>query len=120
MNKKTLMFIVFCFICLCACGNEAPEENLTPTGYPTGEIQQSQVMYNGHIYYYSATGFDKPLPDGYMCVGTIENVDNLNEPEKDFHGARVELEQEVYASETNQNSLYLKYERGFAKFTIRQ
>ena len=72
------------------------EEPTTPTGYPSGELQQPQIMYDGLLYYYFATGFDEPLPDGYECVGEVVEVDNVNIPQNDFHGARVELMQEIY------------------------
>lgn len=120
MRKVLCLVVILCSLYLCACDNGSSNENLTPTGYPTGEIQQPQIMYNGQIYYYYATGFDEPLPNGYAHVGSVADVDNINEPEEDLHGARVTLEQEVYANETNQDSIYIKYEKGFAEFTVKQ
>ena len=76
-------------------------------------------MYNGQVYFYFATGFDEPLPDGYTLVGSIAVVDNDNEPAEDFHGARVELAQEVYASEADAENVYLKYEKGYAQFSLK-
>lgn len=96
------------------------EEPITPTGYPSGELQQPQIMYDGLIYYYFATGFDEPLPDGYACVGEVAEVDNVNIPQNDFQGARVELKQEVYASEANSDTIYLKYKQGYAQFTVKE
>lgn len=119
MKKLIALFLAFaCVLAMvgCATQNEAPT---TPTGYPTGKIQQPQIMYNGQVYFYFATGFDEPLPDGYALVGSIAVVDNDNEPAEDFHGARVELAQEVYASEYDTDTVYVKYEKGYAQFTIK-
>ena len=44
---------------------------------------------------------------------------NDNEPAEDFHGARVELAQEVYASEDDTDTVYIKYEKDYAQFTIK-
>ena len=120
MKKLIALFLALaCVLAMvgCATQNEAPT---TPTGYPTGKIQQPQIIYNGQIYFYFATGFDEPLPDGYELVGSISAVDNDNEPTEDFHGARVELEQEVYASASNAETVYVKYEKGYAQFAIRK
>ncbi|MBQ7922118.1 MAG: M56 family metallopeptidase [Clostridia bacterium] len=97
----------------------APMENGAETGYPTGEIQQPQIMLNGQIYFYSATGFDEPLPAGFDYVGSITGIDNINGPQEDFQGARVELKQEIYADKNNTDIVYLKYENGFAKYEVR-
>ncbi len=119
-----LVLALACVLALVGCGHQiegstAPSST-AQTGYPTGEIQQPQIMYNGQVYFYFATGFDKPLPDGYVLVGSISVVDNDNAPTEDFHGARVALEQEVYASETNAETVYVKYEKGYARFAIRK
>ena len=113
-----LILVLACMLALVGCGQN--EDPTTPTGYPTGKIQQPQIMYNGQVYFYFATGFDEPLPDGYVLVGSISAVDNDNEPTEDFHGARVELEQEVYASTSNAETVYVKYEKGYAQFAIRK
>ena len=118
MKKLTVWLLALTYVLAmvgCARQNEDPT---TPTGYPTGKIQQPQIMYNGQIYFYFATGFDEPLPDGYTLVGSITVVDNDNEPTEDFHGARVELGQEVYASEANTETVYVKYEKGYAQLSI--
>lgn len=46
--------------------NGRVEEN---TGYENGIIEQPQIMYDGEIYYYFATGFDKKLPEDSKYVG---------------------------------------------------
>ena len=119
MKKLIALFLALTLVLgLVGCSGQN-EDPSTPTGYPTGKIQQPQVMYNGQIYFYFATGFDEPLPDGYALVGSITVVDNDNEPTEDFHGARVELGQEVYASEANTETVYVEYEKGYAQFAIR-
>ena len=112
--KKLIAFVLAlaCVLALVGCGHQIEG--------PTGKIQQPQIMYNGQVYFYFATGFDEPLPDGYELVGSISAVDNDNEPTEDFHGARVELEQEVYASASNAETVYVKYEKGYAQFAIRK
>lgn len=112
-----LILVLSCVACLFGCGRGKEPK---PTGYPAGEIQQPQVMYNGKIYFYFATGFDAPLPGGYACVGEIETVDNLAQPTEDFVGARVELGQQIYADANCPETIYLQYESGYAKFEIRQ
>jgi len=91
-----------------------------PTGYPSGTIQQPQIMYNGQVYFYFATGFEEPLPHGYALVGSIAGVDNEKGPTEEFHGARVEPGQAVYASQTNPSAVYVEYEKGYAEFTVRK
>ncbi len=95
------------------------EESTTPTGYPTEEIGQPQIRYNGTVYYYFATGFDKPLPKGYSLVGTVTDVDNTQAPEEDFHGARVDVGQEIYASPDHPGTIYLKYAKGYGQFSTK-
>ena len=120
MKKLIALFLTWiCVLSLAGCGHQNADST-TPTGYPTGKIQQPQIMYNGQVYFYFATGFDEPLPDGFELVGSISVVDNDNEPTEDFHGARVELGQEVYASEANADMVYMKYEKDYAQFAVRE
>ena len=118
--KKTiaLLLALFCILMLGGCEQQNEDTN-RPTGYPAGKIQQPQIMYNGQIYFYFATGFDEPLPEGYALVGSITVVDNDKEPTEDFYGARVDVKQEVYASEADTNTIYVKYEKGYAEFVIK-
>lgn len=95
------------------------EEATTPTGYPSEEIGQPQIRYNGKVYYYFATGFDEPLPEDYTLVGTVAVADNTKAPEQNFHGARVEIGQEIYAHKTETDTIYIKYKNGFAAFSVR-
>ena len=117
---KKLIALVLALVCVLALvGCSQNDDPTTPTGYPTGKIQQPQIMYNGQVYFYFATGFDEPLPNGYTLVGSIAVVDNDNAPTEDFHGARVELAQEVYASEADTENVYVKYEKGYAQFSLK-
>ena len=60
------------------------------TGIGTG------IVLNGKIYYYTASGFDLPLPEGYTLAGEILSVDHIHPPAENFHGGRVEAGQKVY------------------------
>lgn len=128
MKKPIARALTIALILVCILGfigyqkaNEINNEDpTTPTGYPLGSLQQPQIMYSGKVYFYFATGFDEPLPDGYELVGCITGVDNDNEPTADFHGARVELNQEIYASDENPSTVYLKYKKGYAQFVVKE
>ena len=109
-----------------ACGNSGgnfSETNSaeTSTGVESGIIEQPQVMYDGHIYYYNATGRDEKLPEGYEIAGTIKRVDSKDYPAENFAAAGVDLEagQEIYISTTEKNVIYLKYDSGYARFERR-
>lgn len=93
----------------------------TSTGVESGMIEQPQVMYDGYIYYYNATGRDEKLPEGYESAGTIEKVDSKDYPAENFAAAGVDIEigQEIYISTTEKNVIYLKYDSGYARFERR-
>ncbi len=106
-----------------ACGNSGGNVSGTngaeaSTGVESGIIEQPQVMYDGHIYYYNATGRDEKLPEGYESAGTIEKVDSKDYPTENFAAAGVDLEvgQEIYISKADGNVIYLKYDSGYARF----
>ena len=117
--KKMLpwMLMMACLSGLAGCGAESGTAT-APTGYPSGEAQRQQVMYNGVIYSYTANGFDNPLPDGYGLVGEVKEVDNSQEPEADWCGSRVDVGQKIYASDDS-SAIYLEYEDGYAEFVDR-
>lgn len=116
MKLRWLLITVLSILVLAAC---QPKDNpSTPTGYGPGEIDQPQIMYNDAIYYYNWTGFDEKLPEYYVKVGTIVGVSNVNIPEDSFCGAQVELGQEIYALDDNQDCIYVKYTKGFARFVM--
>jgi len=114
-----LLLAVSCMLALVGCAHQT-EEPTSPTGYPSGEIQQPQIMYDGLLYFYFATGFDEPLPEGYDYVGDVEEVDNENAPQYDFQGSRVELRQEIYVLPGIHDTIYVKYENGYARFTLKK
>ena len=113
-----LVLSLFCIFAITAC-TTTNQNPAVQTGYPTGKIQQPQIMYAGQIYLYYATGYDEPLPDGYEFVGKITGVDNNTQPSTDFHGAIVEMEQDVYASKIDSDAIYVKYDKGYARFTTK-
>lgn len=90
----------------------------TSTGLHRGVIEQPQVMYNGKMYYYFATGRDEALPEGYESAGVIDTVDRSDPPTKNYSAAGIDLEigQEIYVSEAEKNVIYLKYDSGYARF----
>lgn len=121
MKKKQKIFIIVIVLLALAIirnwgGNtQNNHEEITPTGYPSDEIQRQQVMYNGVLYYYTANGFNNPLPDGYEFVGEVKKVDNKQKPTADWCGSRVDIGQKIYVSD-NTSVIYLEYERGYAAF----
>ena len=116
--KKSILLLLLSIMLLSAC---TPHNtgSLQSTGYPSGELQQPQIMLNGKIYYYTASGFDLPLPEGYTVAGEILSVDSVNPPAENFHGGRVEVGQKVYISSPATDSVYLQYDSGYALFTLK-
>jgi len=125
-----LLLALACMLLLVSCGSNGTdyteavemrkEVPTLPTGYPSGEMQQPQIMYDGLLYFYFATGFEEPLPHGYECIGNVEGVDNKNTPKSDYYGARVELGQEIYVLPGIHDTIYVKYDAGFARFSLKQ
>ena len=90
--------------------NGRVEEN---TGYENGIIEQPQIMYDGEIYYYFATGFDKKLPEDSKYVGVVLKVDNTKEPQNNFDGVQVQEGQKIYVPTGDDvNCIYLEYDEG--------
>ena len=112
-----LVLALVCVLALVGCGQN--DDPTTPTGYPTGKIQQPQIMYDGLLYFYFATGFDEDLPEGYELAGSVAGVNNDEEPTVDFCGARVELGQKIYTDQTNTDIIFVQYENGYARFSIK-
>ena len=114
--------IMACAACGSSEGNVSGTNGVeTSTGVESGMIEQPQVMYDGYIYYYNATGRDEDLPEGYESVGAIEKVDSKDYPAEDFAAAGVDIEigQEIYISKEEKNVIYLKYDSGYARFERR-
>ena len=117
-----MLSIMACTACGNSGGNVSETNGAeTSTGVESGIIEQPQVMYDGHIYYYNATGRDEKLPEGYEIAGTIKRVDSKDYPAENFAAAGVDLEagQEIYISTTEKNVIYLKYDSGYARFERR-
>lgn len=111
--------IMACTACGSSDGNVSGTNGVeTSTGVESGMIEQPQVMYDGYIYYYNATGRDEKLPEGYEIAGMIKKVDSKDYPAENFAAAGVDLEagQEIYISTTEKNVIYLKYDSGYARF----
>jgi len=119
LKKLNLLIFMAGIILLTACKNNNIDAKIS-TGYAANEIDQPQLMYNGNIFYYWATGFDEKLPEGYIIADTIEHVDNENPPSENFNGARVDTEQEIYYSDSDNTLVYVKYENGYAKFSLEE
>lgn len=126
MGIRKVIFIgaaVLSIMAYTACGNSGGNVSgtngaETSTGVESGMIEQPQVMYDGYIYYYNATGRDEKLPEGYEIAGTTKKVDSKDYPAENFAAAGVDLEagQEIYISTTEKNVIYLKYDSGYARF----
>lgn len=116
LNKR--FFLCICLLLaallLTACQKSAEP---VPTGYPAGQIDQPQIMYDGRIYYYWATGFDGAMPEDYSFAGEVERADNENLPAENFAGCRVEEGQKIYAKPES-SCIYLEYEAGYAEFSL--
>lgn len=129
MGIRKVIFIgaaVLSIMACTACGNSGGNVSgtngaETSTGVESGMIEQPQVMYDGYIYYYNATGRDEDLPEGYESVGAIEKVDSKDYPAENFAAAGVDIEigQEIYISKEEKNDIYLKYDSGYARFERR-
>lgn len=114
-----VLSIMVCTACGSSEGNVSGTNGVeTSTGVESGMIEQPQVMYDGYIYYYNATGRDEKLPEGYEIAGTIKKVDSKDYPAENFAAAGVDLEvgQEIYISTAEKNVIYLKYDSGYARF----
>lgn len=114
--------IMACTACGSSEGNVSGTNGVeTSTGVESGMIEQPQVMYDGYIYYYNATGRDEKLPEGYEIAGTIKKVDSKDYPAENFAAAGVDIEigQEIYISKEEKNFIYLKYDSGYARFERR-
>ncbi len=114
--------IMACTACGSSEGNVSGTNGVeTSTGVESGMIEQPQIMYDGYIYYYNATGRDEDLPEGYESVGAIEKVDSKDYPAENFAAAGVDIEigQEIYINKEEKNVMYLKYDSGYARFERR-
>lgn len=81
--------IMACTACGSSEGNVSGTNGVeTSTGVESGMIEQPQVMYDGYIYYYNATGRDEKLPEGYEIAGTIKKGRQQRLSCREFCGSR--------------------------------
>ncbi len=92
------------------------DNNPTETGYPTGQVQQEMIMYNGHVFIHDNNGFDHPLPEGFRLVGKVQHVDNESIPDEDFAACHLDEGQEIYADPTVVDIIYVRYSGGYGVF----
>lgn len=118
--KKPYFPLLLALLALClftACSRQGTNNtttkdeemhNLTPTGYPSGEVQQPQIMYNDTIFYYRATA-SEVLPDNYSYVGKIETIDNETPLCSNFTASYLNIGQKVYANPDTPDLIYIDY-----------
>lgn len=132
MNKKSsivvLMLVVSLLLCACGDNNQTSDKSnktsstsinpttkensttevevvISPTGYPSGEIQQVMIMYNGKLYVSKdnnqnitesemSTKFEKNT-----IVGQVQKVSNDKEPDEEYEASRVKEGSNVYLKE---------------------
>lgn len=109
-----LNLILLAFIITACSTNHTPT---TETGYPCGEIQQAQIMYDNKIYYTQADP-RLTLPYGYECVGSVELIDNLNTPDTNFEASRLKIGDIVFFNEAIPDTLYIQIKDKFYRFAL--
>ena len=91
--KKTIPAIVVCLLfllLLSACSDSAFRE----TGYPSGEVQNTFLFYNGQLWGPSVTV--KELPAGYSDTARVISVNNRQKPTTELAAAHLEVGSAVY------------------------
>ncbi len=116
--KRSIFWVAIVLILFSACAHK-DTDNLGVTGFPSDGVHQPQIMYNDNIYYYTATGFDKALPDTFTFVGSVAEVDNSSVPSSNWNGSLVEIGQRIFADVDSNSIIYVEYTSGFAVFTLR-
>ena len=117
LKKIYLLLLTLMPICVLNSCQATNSSEVTPTGYASDEIDQPQIMYNNTIFYYWATGFDEELPDDYIYIGEVEEIDNKEQPSKNYNGSRLEIGQKIYINDEKPEIIYIKYENGYARFS---
>ena len=91
------------------------EPDVTPTGYPNGEVQRQFLFYNGTLYVFINEGI-RALPEGWQEVGTVKSVDNKARPAEEFAATRLEVGMKVFAKEGTDLLYVQEAEHEFGKF----
>lgn len=112
--KKCIPILLVVLLLFCGCGAKTAQDT-QPTGHASG-IQQPQVMYQGIVYYYQATGFDEKVPDTFSLVGTVKEIDNDAPPEKNWCGSLVTVGANIYADKSNPDCIYVEDSQGISIF----
>ena len=111
MKRSILPLLLLCLLALCLCGTAVGcDEELAPTGYPSGEVQRPFLYYHDTLYVYVDTLLEPTqLPLDPVQIGVIETVDNKNMPETDFAASRMDVGTKLYAAKheaENPKSIY--------------
>ncbi len=110
--RKIVFLLIIGIIFTTGCAAKSTANNGTgtkqttesPTGYPTGELQQEYLFYNGTLYVSS----DKVSPanseedvlalyEGYESVGEIKTISNVDYPDSEFEGSHFSNGDKIYA-----------------------
>ena len=118
MVKKCIPLLLAVVLLFSGCGGGTSQET-QPTGYTAG-VHQPQVMYQGTLYYYQATGFDETIPPTFSLAGTVAQRSDLAPPQEDWCSGLVEVGAGIYADENNPAFIYVEESQGIAKFSSRE
>lgn len=84
-----------------------------------GFVREQQLMYREKIYAYDEKEFSAILPEGFELVGVVKQTSDSKMPKENWHGCRVVVGQNVYASDNSLNEIYLEFDNGYARFYTR-
>lgn len=118
MVRKCIPLLLVVLLLFSGCGQEASQE-AQPTGYASG-VQQPQVVYQGTLYYYQATGFAETIPSTFSLAGTVAQRNDLTPPQEDWCSSLVAVGAGIYTDENNPTFIYVEDSQGIAKFSSRE
>ena len=86
------------------------EENVTPTGYPSGQMQIQLIYVNGQLYAWDSNASVRPTEPGsrWILVGSILQEDNSQEPCQELTACRVPEGSEVYTDPDDALHIYFR------------
>ena len=123
MKRQYISVLLACIIMLTGCAADGSDGEslsgtvLSPTGYPSGEIQRQYVMVNGNSYI-GAVGNKTTLPDGYILYGSIATEQNTELPKNDLEGVHVSVGTEVYYNPDETEKVYCKFSDVYVCFEL--